>query len=370
MKKRLSALLLFIIVLTLFVTACSQPQNSADITEGITITDCAGREVACPLNPASVAVLDPLAAQAVIMFGQGDKMSSTVGGVIRDKLLQDMYPPLADCPNVKSSGAANAEELLKLGTDLILIKSDMYNSENERQKIESLNIPYLVIDYNTIDSQLQSVRIVGTALGCQQQAEDYCAYYLNTIERVSALCADIPQEELPRLYHSINPATRTDNAGSVTAEWIAVTRAVNVSVGEQLNYNDGDYYASLEQIMIWDPDLIICNESGVDQYILSDPKWQGLAAVRTGKVYQMPIGVSRYGHPNSIETPLAILWLADLLYGDKLSEPIDFRAEMKSFYTTFYNYQADEETIDAILSGQGIRAASTDNPGEGKKNSN
>jgi len=369
MKKRLLPVLI-LIVLAAFLTACSAPQTPAETTEGITITDCAGREVICPLSPTSISVLDPLAAQAVIMFGQGDKMNSTVGGVIRDKLLREMYPPLADCPNVKSDGAANAEELLKLGTDLVFVKSDMFTSDNERKKLEALDIPFLVIDYNTIDSQLQSIRIVGTALGCEQQAEAYCAYYLNTIERISALCADIPQEKLPRLYHSINPATRTDSVGSVTAEWIAVTRAVNVSVGEQLTFNDGDYYASLEQIMLWDPDIIICNESGVDQYILTDPKWQGLAAVRAGEVYQMPIGVSRYGHPNSTETPLAILWLADLLYGDLLAEPIDFRAEMKSFYTTFYNYEIDEETIDAILSGQGIRPASSENPGEVQKNNN
>ena len=30
-------------------------------------------------------------------------------------------------------------------------------------------------------------------------------------------------------------------------------------------------YTTLEQVFVWDPDIIICNESGVNDYILQDP---------------------------------------------------------------------------------------------------
>jgi iron complex transport system substrate-binding protein len=36
--------------------------------------------------------------------------------------------------------------------------------------------------------------------------------------------------------------------------------------------------------------------------------------VQKGEVYQIPIGITRWGHPSSFETPLAILWLMKLLY--------------------------------------------------------
>ncbi len=33
--------------------------------------------------------------------------------------------------------------------------------------------------------------------------------------------------------------------------------------------------------------------------------------------YQAPIGISRWGHPGSLETPLAVLWTAKTVYPDK-----------------------------------------------------
>lgn len=104
-------------------------------------------------------------------------------------------------------------------------------------------------------------------------------------------------------------------------------------------------------------DLIICNEPGVDDYILSDEKWAGLDCVEQGRVYQIPVGTSRMGHPTSTETPLALLWLAELLYPDYFD--IDFSQELKDFYEEFYDYQLSEETVEAILAGDEMRAAKT-----------
>ena len=74
-----------------------------------------------------------------------------------------------------------------------------------------------------------------------------------------------------------------------------------------------------------------------------------------GNVYQIPIGVSRWGHPSSTETSLAILWLAKLLYPDYF-EDLDIRGGDEDYYYTFYDFKVSEETLDKILSGKGIRA--------------
>ena len=97
----------------------------------------------------------------------------------------------------------------------------------------------------------------------------------------------------------------------------------------------------------------------MDDYILTDEKWQGLGAVIAGKVYQIPIGVTRWGHPTSVETPLALMWLAELLYPDMFDINID--AEIRQFFNTFYGFAIDDEWIEAIKEGDNMRRPKTEN---------
>ena len=356
--KRIYIIVVLFMLLTL-LTACNY---SKPIENGVQITDMLGRTVTIPADPQRIAGLDPFAGQVIIMFGYGDRMMATVGGVKRDLLLQSMCPELVNAANVKEEGAINAEQLLSLDIDLIFIKGEVYQKTSEREKLDKLGIPYLVIDYSSMEEQCNAAKLIGEAFGKYEKAESYVKYYQDTIKKISELTSAIPDKEKPSLYHSINIAIRTDTNGSLGAEWIAVTGAKNVSLGASLLFGEKNYNTTLEEIFVWNPDIIICNESGVNEYMLSDSKWLGLRAVREKRVYQIPIGVSRMGHPNSIETPLAIWWLADLLYPEYMTG-FDFRQELKDFYRNFFDYIVDEETIDNIISGKGIRTSgvSSDN---------
>ena len=326
----------------------------------ISVTDCVGRTVEVPAEPQAIATLDPFAGQAVIMFGYGDRMTATVGGVQRDELLQAICPALKDATIAKESGAVNKETLLELGIDLMFIKSDMYQNETERAQLDALGIPYIVIDYDSMASQREAMHVIGAALSCQEEAAQFETYYQQIVDQVSAVVATIPAAEYPTVYHACSEALRTDPKESLGADWIAVTGAENVSVNsDDLTFQEQNYYTTLEQIFEWDPDYIICNESGVPDYIMNSKKWAGLRAVRENHVLQVPIGVSRWGHESSTETPLAILWLAQTLYPEYFPE-VDIVAEMNTYYTTFYDYEIDDATAQEILSGKGIRTAGVD----------
>ncbi len=355
--KVLSTVLIAVILMSLLsLTGCRNSLPGQQ--EYREVTDCIGRTVAVPKEIERIAALDPFAGQAVIMFGHGEKMKATVGGVKRDLLLQEMCPALKDAAIVKESGTVNAEALLSLQVDLLLLKGDVILNIPEKEKIEKLDIPYLVVDYNSMESQIAAFRVIGEALGEEAEAEKVNAYYRSAIERIDAITKEIPQEKNPRIYHAVNQAVRTDSKGTLGSDWISYTRAENVALGKDLTSDGKNYYTTLEQIFVWDPDLIICNESGVSNYMLTDKKWAGLRAVREGKVYQMPIGVSRWGHEGGLETPLALFWLAKLIYPEEFKD-LDLKVEMSFFYGTFFDYTPTSEVIDKILAGEGIRSAST-----------
>ena len=353
MKRRFISILLILCTAGLLCGCAPAAPAAADTR---TVTDCAGRTVEVPADPQSICCVCPFSGPVVVMLGSGDRITSTCNNVVRSRLLDAMCPGIADVPVVKSSGSVNGEAVLELGTDLIIVNDGAYEADDERAKLDSMGIPYVVIGFTDLESQLDAITVLGRTLGAEEEAERYADWCRGVYSGVSEAVSAYDGEPV-RLYHSVNEAIRTDYKGSICAEWIALTGVENVSVDSELNREGDKAYTTLEQIYEWDPDMIICNEAGVDDYILTDGKWAGLRCVREGAVYQIPVGISRMGHPTSTETPLALMWLANLLYPDLYD--IDIVQELEDYYMEFYDFEIDDETAEAMLEADEMRAAKT-----------
>ncbi|MBR4765795.1 MAG: ABC transporter substrate-binding protein, partial [Clostridia bacterium] len=288
--KRCTALALTLIII--LASFCGCARNNPTAKGDLTVTDSAGRKVSVPASPQSVCTLCPFSGPVIVMLGVGDKITSFTNNAARSRLLMQICPSLENAVVVKNSGSVNAEEILARNTDLIILNSGVYENETERAKIDAMGIPYIVIDYETVEDQLKAVEILGKAFGNEEKAQEYVSYFHSVIDRAEKGAKGTPK----RLYHSVNEAVRTDYDGSYCAEWIALTGVENVSVQSgKLSVEGEKAYTTLEQIYVWNPDIIICNEAQVDDYILSDSKWQGLSCVKNGEVYQIPIGITRWG---------------------------------------------------------------------------
>ncbi len=353
-----STLLLWLILSLVFISACNKTEKAEIPSQAasITVTDCIGREVKIPAQINRIACLCPESVYALAMFGEGDKIVAVVGGVKRDLILSDMYPQIKDAPVPKSSGAINIEELVRTNPDVVFVKTDTSSNDAEVEKMNKSNIPFLVVDFNNIKEQQYTMAMIAKTVGISEKAEKYNRYYQSRIEMIQKIIADIPQDQRVRVFHSINEATRTDIKGSLSSEWLNATGAVNVSLTGELRNLEGKYFASLEQILLWDPDVILVNELGVADYILNNEQWAPLQAVKNKQVWQMPNGISRWGHPSSPETPLAIMWTAKTIYPDKFAD-LDMAAETKFFYKEFFGLDLSDEEIDRILYGNGMRTA-------------
>ncbi|MBO4893573.1 MAG: ABC transporter substrate-binding protein [Clostridia bacterium] len=351
--KRRAALVLTLILIIVSLCGCT-PKATPEKGDFV-VTDSVGREVSIPENPQSVCTLCPFSGPIIVMLGSGDKITSFTNNAARSRLLMQICPSLENAVVVKNSGSVNAEEIMARNTDLIILNSGVYEDSTERAKIDAMGIPYIVIDYNTVEDQLEAVEILGKTFGNTEKAEEYISYFRSVIDRAQKGAQGTPK----RLYHSVNEAVRTDYEGSYCAEWTALTGVENVSVESgKLSIEGEKAYTTLEQIYAWNPDIIICNEAQVDDYILSDSKWQGLSCVQNGEVYQIPIGITRWGHPSSFETPLAILWLMNLLYPDTFE--VDMNTEIKTFYKNFFGFEINDEWLGAIIEGTEMREPKTE----------
>ena len=356
MIKRFIPVFLSVLILAGILCSCGEKENTEN--SGTVVTDCAGREVVVPDNPGSICTLCPFSGPVAVMLGYGDRITSTCNNVARSNLLLEICPSLADAVVVKNSGSVNAEEVMNLDTDLIFVDTGVYSSDAERQKLDTMGIPYVVIGFETIEEQLNAVKTIGHALHNEEKAKQYTDWFESAIGLVDESLEGVTYT--PSVYHSVNEAARTDAAGSYCAEWISHTKAYNVSTGnESLRFDGEKSYTTLEQIYVWDPEYIICNEAQVDDYILTDSKWEGLSAVINKQVYQIPVGITRWGHPSSIETPLAILWLAELIHPDSVN--YDFEEMVSDFYLQFFGFTPDNELLENMMEGDDMRSAKVSN---------
>lgn len=323
-------------------------------TYTVTVEDYLGRKITISEPVKRIACGYAYVGHVTTMLDRGEDIVAVVGGLQRDKILTSLHPHIKNLPVPFSAGAINIEELLACNPDIIFIRTEVALNESEVSKLDKINIPYIVIDFNSMEEQMKSILTIGKALGAEEKAIKYIDYYKKAIYDTKKISDTIPAEEKVTLYHSVNEATRTDQVDSLPADWINITGAINVSVGEKLKTLEEKTFASLEQIYLWDPDIIIANEIGVPEYILTNEQWAALRAVKENKVYQVPNGISRWGHPGSLETPLAIIWTAKLIY-PQYFEHIDIIKETKEYYSSFFNLDLSDEEINRILLGEGMR---------------
>jgi iron complex transport system substrate-binding protein len=359
MKRIGNGLLQCIIIISLILTGCAKTgtQDISKVQEevpGFYMTDSFGREVFVPDEVKNIACLYSFAGYAVSLLGRGDDLVAVPDGLQRDVMLMEIVPQVAKAAVPRKSGKINIEELLRLEPDVVIIRGDTAMDQKETEQLDKSGLNYIVVDYTNIKEQQQAISIIGEAIGRKDKAKFFNEYYNSVIERVNEVIAGIPEEKRVRMYHSENQALRTIHKDSLAADWSRAAGVINVSVGEELNLVNNDYYASLEQVLLWNPEVIIANENSAINYILGNPQWSGIDAVREGRVYQLPQGISRWGHPGSVETPLAILWTAKTVYPE-LFEHIDMESEVEYFYKEFFGYQLSPEMIQQILSGEGLR---------------
>ena len=104
----------------------------------------------------------------------------------------------------------------------------------------------------------------------------------------------------------------------------------------------------LEQILVWDPEIIIFAPDSCFEAIADDPQWQSVSAVAAGNYYKTPYGP--YGwlsSPPGVQRYLGMLWLGELLYPEYTN--YDLQEEITEYYKLFYGCELTDEMYQALL---------------------
>lgn len=317
------------------------------------VTDSAGRRVEVPdriervfpAGPPAMVFLYVLAPERLIGWTRG----------FRDDEADYVAAPYRDLPVVGRlagrGGTANLEALLAARPDLVFDYGSLaptYTSLAERVQAQT-GLPFLLID-GRFDAIPSALRLFGGILGVGDRAERLAIYAETALAEVDAILAQVPPGKRPRVYLARGPeGLETGVRGSINTE--IVERAGGVNVAEVPGQR-GIVTVSMEQVLTWNPEVIVTWDKRFYDRVWNDPLWQGVDAVRNRRVYLSPSAPFGWiDRPPSINRLLGLRWLASVLYPDRFEG--DLRAIARDFYSSFYHVELDDERLDALLAGSG-----------------
>lgn len=314
-----------------------------------TITDSAGRIVEIPDNVTRMFASGPPA--SILVYALKPDVLLGWPRALRDYERPYIAAPYRDLPETGRltgrGGEANLERVLALKPDLIIDFGSVrgtYIDLADRVQAQ-IGIPYILID-GRFDNTAEALRLVGEALGVPDRGEALAADVEATFAALETALGAVPEERRPRVYLARGPdGLETGLKGSINTEIIERAGGRNVA---DVPGQRGLVQASLEQVIVADPDTIVTWDPTFYDRVWDDPLWQGIAAVKSGRVYLSPTAPFGWvDRPPSVNRIMGLKWLAGVFYPDLWTS--DLRQETAAFYKLWYHVDLGDEDLDRLL---------------------
>lgn len=338
-------------------TQSAEQDATQETAETREITDMAGRKVTVPTAENIESVFSAGSVAAIFLYmvvpdkllGWNYELNDVEKSIILDKY--------QDLPNFGMGDAVNYEAVIA-ANPTIAINSGKINDAMVSDcdaLSESLGIPVVAVD-NELNNSAEAFRFMGELLGVEDHAEELAQYAEQVFTDINVL-SDIPEEKKVSVYFGNGEdSLETAPRGSQHAQILDAINAVNVA---DLELGDGfRVQISAEQLLAWDPDVIVVNGepkadksgSSAAEDILSNPDYASLKAVQDQKVYGTPNApfswVDRPAGPNRL---IGMRWFSALIYPEYIK--CDINEEIHKFFDLFYHVDLSDEQLENVLKG-------------------
>jgi iron complex transport system substrate-binding protein len=140
------------------------------------------------------------------------------------------------------------------------------------QTQEQTGIPYLLID-DALAAIPNAYALLGTLLGVPDRGRELARYAERFLVETDRRVATVPAEKRPTVYYARGTrGLETASRGSINVESLDRLGARNVA--DKLG-QPGVASVSPEQVLAWDPEIIIAIDPTFAGTVRSDPVWKG-----------------------------------------------------------------------------------------------
>lgn len=324
---------------------------SATTIDAREVTDAGGRVVDIPDTIAVALPAGPPAAVLLYTLAPG-KLAGWVNEP-SDAAAAFLKPESATLPTygrlTGQGGDANMEIVLQAKPDIIIdigTVNDTYIDLANRVQ-EQTGIPYILID-GSFEKSGETYRLLGDLLGEETRAEVLATYADETLAQLATTLESVPADARPSVYYGRgDEGLETGLSGSINVEILEAVGATNVAAAAG---EGGLTDVSLEQILAWNPEIIIAARGNFAEAALSNPDWASIAAVASHAVYVAPsLPFGWIDSPPSANRLIGVRWLQELFYPDAVD--INLAADTKEFYSLFYGVELTDEQVGKLVDG-------------------
>jgi iron complex transport system substrate-binding protein len=262
--SRLSKLLVLAVVVA--SSACSGDSAPSRIAD----RDDFGAPIATTLAPpARIVSLDPTITEMFFALGAGGRL---VG-----RTHWDLWPDSARfVPDLGPGLQPNVEAVLAVRPDLVVL----YAGDDNRgaaQRLTTAGVRVLAFRVDRIADFRRVARALGAVIGRTNAADSVIASVDSALERVRTATRGLARPSV--FWHSWDRPLITIGAPIFRSELVEIAGGRNIYADVQ----HPSPQVSLEDVVRRDPEVIIAAPHSAER-IRSDPAWQSITAVRTGRV--------------------------------------------------------------------------------------
>lgn len=348
-----TSVICLVLVLGLLLTGCGAA-SAVPETAVQEFTDSTGRTVTLPAEITSIAVTGPQS-QLYILPLAGDMLVGLSSGYAPEAA---KYLPeyLLEKPEIGQlyggKGEMDLEALLSAAPDVVIDIGEAKDTltADLDALTKQTGIPFIHVDA-TVATAPETYRTLGKLLGREEQGEKlalWCEETYSEMERLmEAVDADGARKSI--LYCLGDSGTFVIAKDSFHAETINMM-GNNVAVVEDVVHSGMGNEVDLEQLLVWNPDVILFAPDSIYDSVGQQDGWQGLSAIAAKNYYQTPYGP--YGWlsaPPSVQQYLGMVWLGNLLYPNYVN--YNLQDIVTEYYSLFYSCDLTDEMYHTLMEG-------------------
>lgn len=308
-----------------------------------------GRPVRLPARIGRIATTWEAQNAIVAMLGFGDRIVATTRHVHGMPVFRRFVPGIAQAV-IAGDGerGVNLETLYSVHPDILFVAGETDEPSAHRAQLEAVGIAVAGFRYGSLEAIVERTRLTADMLGGEapRRARAYEAHFRHTMARLARRIDRIPAARRVTVYHAMGSPLASSGCPSLNQDWMDAAGAINVAERWPVSGQDR-MTVSIERLLAADPDVIVVMIPGDAEAIRNDSRWQGMRAVKNGRILVNPRGMFWWCR-ETCEAVLQPLWLASQLYPEMFTD-IDMRTETRDFYHRFFGYRLSDADVTAFL---------------------
>ncbi|MDD3343061.1 MAG: ABC transporter substrate-binding protein [Sulfurospirillaceae bacterium] len=244
------------------------------------------------------------------------------------------------------------ETLLSLHPDVVFSWNTDASSGLAAYLFESSHIPTVDVELQSLESLPKAYHFLGEVLGRQERANilgNTATQMLQKTKEVEKTFAN----QRPVVYYAEGiDGLSTECEQSFHYEAIKYAGGINPHLCTTENMK-GLEKVSLEQVILYNPDIIIAQEKEFVQKVKTDLRWRSIKAIQNNAVFLVPkIPFNWIDRPPSFMRLLGLRWITHVLYNTPDTE--HFKQEIQAFYKLYLNIDLTQKQINTIIGKNSI----------------